>query len=631
MKFIDLFAGIGGFHLALSRLGMQCVFASEIDKFARKTYILNHKIQLEMFNDDIRNITAEQIPDHDILCAGFPCQPFSQAGHKRGFDDVHKSERGNLFYYIADILKTKRPKAFILENVRGLLNHNNGNTFNIIKNILEIELNYAISFKIIKASDFGSPQHRPRLFIVGFNNKTVNTSNNFKFPEPIPLTKSMSDIFEGKCTREIGLTLRVGGRGSPIDDRRNWDGYIVDGKEVRLHPLQGKRMMGYPDDFILPSSITQSMKQLGNSVCVDVVYHIAKTVKEYLEVNMLSEKHNLLNFNVGEWSELYSFLKMIKCPKVHFGSEEKLSLSDYTTILALQYNDQDIKYLISNDSISLLKNNKIEKTISIESILPKEKLDNILFNLKNKNKTTFSLNEEDLLNTLEVINFKGNSNQKQDIFIDHKFHQYCFENDPFSIKSFLGSNPTMLNASSNTNFIYKIECFNGNENIDKVNSIKTKKKIRDRINYIIDRGGKFIFEKCEKPIFQENLCLVDGDMPKILSNMLLTYYSSGESSLEKLITIDSEIIKIKRFLEIISMGMFPSKLWNGKYTANGIIIIKKDGDLLAYHMAKKDILNQYLFKNTKLDTPSSGRHSFGKIYNENNQLFFKLNLQIRNK
>lgn len=159
MKFIDLFAGIGGFHLALSRLGMTCNFASEIDPFAREVYLKNHKIDINIFNKDIRSIS----------------------------------------------------------------------------------------------------------------------------PESIPLKLTMSDIWEGHCSRQIGYTLRVGGRGSPINDRRNWDGYIVDNKEVRLSPKQGKRMMGYPDDFELSSSPTQAMKQLGNSVCVDVVYHIAKNMKAYID------------------------------------------------------------------------------------------------------------------------------------------------------------------------------------------------------------------------------------------------------------------------------------------------------------------------------------------------------------
>jgi len=281
-KFIDLFAGIGGFHLGFSKVGMRCEFASEIDKHARETYLLNHNLDESLFNDDIRKISPVDIPDHDILCAGFPCQPFSQAGHKRGFEDKKNSKRGTLFFCIVDILEAKRPKAFILENVRHLIKHDNGRTFNVIKETLE-DLNYSIYYKIIKASEFGKPQHRPRIYIIGFDRTQVNESSNFEFPAPIPLRQTMSDVWEGKCDRKIGFTLRVGGRGSSINDRRNWDSYRVDGEIKRLQPRQGKRMMGFPDNFILPKSVTQSMKQLGNSVCVDVIENLAYSMKSHLD------------------------------------------------------------------------------------------------------------------------------------------------------------------------------------------------------------------------------------------------------------------------------------------------------------------------------------------------------------
>ncbi|NBM69967.1 HpaII family restriction endonuclease [Proteus penneri] len=632
MKFIDLFAGIGGFHLALTRLNMECVFASEIDKFAREVYIKNYNIPLDLFNSDIRTITPELLPEHDILCAGFPCQPFSQAGHKRGFDDVHKSERGNLFYYIADILKAKKPNAFILENVRHLLNHDNGKTFQIISDILHKELNYTIYYKIIKASDFGSPQHRPRLFIVGFNNDTVNTLPEFEFPAPIPLNKNMSDIFEGSCSREIGFTLRVGGRGSPIEDRRNWDGYLVNGEEVRLTPKYGKRMMGFPDEFILSNSTTQAMKQLGNSVCVDVVYHVAKSVKDYLEKNISKQEKEgkeEVNLNIGEWSEFYAFLKMIETQKIHLGDTNSLKSNNYITVFSLQHNDMNHDYWIYNDQVVIVKNEEEIERLNIHEVLPKNRLDKILSNIVNSKNTTFSLDDIDILNKFEVSKFKGSSNDKQDLFIGFKSSENQYNRQPFGIKSFLGGNPTLLNASSNTNFIYKITGFD--KNIDMVNSISTRSKIRDRINYILDNDGKFEFFRCEKPIFQENLSIIDGDMTEIISVILLEYFSTGISDLSSLVKGKSNIIKMKRFLEVILLGMFPGKPWDGKYTANGLIVVKKEGDLLAYHIIERNTLMDYLFNNTKLDTPSSSRHGFGKLYYENGELFFKLNLQIRNK
>lgn len=280
--FIDLFAGIGGFHIAFHNLGGECVFASEWDDHARKTYELNFKkMSPELFSNgnfigDINTITdpQTQIPDFDILTGGFPCQPFSQAGRRKGFEDA----RGTLFFNIADILKHKRPKAFFIENVRGLLTHDDGKTFATIKRIIEEDLGYSFFYKIIRASDFGVPQHRPRLFMVGFADKSID----FEFPEPIPLQKTMSDVFEGSCDREVGFTLRVGGRGSKIDDRRNWEFYRVNGKVRRISSKEGKRLQGFPEDFEFPVTEIQAMKQLGNSVAIPAIQATAAEIVKRL-------------------------------------------------------------------------------------------------------------------------------------------------------------------------------------------------------------------------------------------------------------------------------------------------------------------------------------------------------------
>lgn len=278
IKFIDLFAGIGGFHQAFHNEGGKCVFVSEWDEAARKTYKANYeKISPEIFQDeehlftgDITKVKAEDIPDFDILTGGFPCQPFSQAGLKKGFNET----RGTLFFDIARIIKAKQPKAFFIENVRGLLNHNHGETFATIKRIITEDLGYSFFYKVVRASDFGVPQHRPRLYMVGFRNKDID----FHFPEPTGLKMTMSDVFEGKAEREIGFTLRVGGRGSDITDRRNWDAYMVDGEVRRLTPKEGLRMQGFPDDFVFPVSSVQAMKQLGNSVAVPAIQAVAKEI-----------------------------------------------------------------------------------------------------------------------------------------------------------------------------------------------------------------------------------------------------------------------------------------------------------------------------------------------------------------
>lgn len=280
-KFIDLFAGIGGIHLAFHKVGAKCVFAAEWDPDARITYERNFTninpslFSYKLFANDISQVKRSSIPSFDILTAGFPCQPFSQVGHGRGFKDV----RGTLFFEIADILKAKKPKAFFLENVQGLYTHNKGKTFKVIEDILTEELGYSFFHKIVRASDHGLPQHRPRLFMIGFRDRKIN----FEFPSKRPLRITMSDVMNGRVDREIGLTLRVGGKSSPYGDRRNWDGYLVNGKLRRLTPKEAMKMQGFPASFKFPVPDSVAMKQLGNSVAVTAVYDYARQIVRALD------------------------------------------------------------------------------------------------------------------------------------------------------------------------------------------------------------------------------------------------------------------------------------------------------------------------------------------------------------
>lgn len=287
--FIDLFAGIGGFHLAFNNVGAKCVFASEWNEPARETYETNFKkSDPELFMNgnfvgDITKIDKHNIPDFDIITAGFPCQPFSQAGFKKGFLDT----RGTLFFDIAEIIRIKQPQAFFLENVRGLYQHDEGKTFATIKRILTEELGYSLHHQIVKASDHGLPQHRPRLFMVGFKDSNIV----FTPPAKRTLAFTMSEVMGGKVTsdserknpRDVGFTLRVGGKASPITDRRNWDSYYVDGVPTRINIEQGKRMQGFPGEFKFPVSDTQAMKQLGNSVAVMAIQDYAKAIIDALD------------------------------------------------------------------------------------------------------------------------------------------------------------------------------------------------------------------------------------------------------------------------------------------------------------------------------------------------------------
>ena len=255
-------------------LSATCVFACEIDKFARQTYEANFRSRNPglfasgNFATDITTIAASTIPNFDILCAGFPCQTFSVAGKQAGFADA----RGQLFFDIIRILKSKRPRAFILENVRGLLSHNNGATFETILKALR-GVGYSVHYKVLRACDYGLPQFRPRVFIVGFTEDI-----DFAFPSPIPLRFTLSDVFKGKCSKDVAYTITVKGLGRYYGDPRCIDMYLVDGIPRRIGIPEAKRLMGFPDNFIFPVSHTQAMKQLGNTVAVPVVRLVAKEV-----------------------------------------------------------------------------------------------------------------------------------------------------------------------------------------------------------------------------------------------------------------------------------------------------------------------------------------------------------------
>jgi DNA (cytosine-5)-methyltransferase 1 len=307
--FIDLFAGIGGFRIAFESLGGKCVFSSDIDEKASDTYEENFR---ERPSGDITKISSQEIPDHDILCGGFPCQPFSIGGLRKGFEDT----RGTLFFEVERILRDKKPKAFFLENVRGLINHDNGRTFSIIKNKLK-ELGYDVHYQIFNSIECGIPQNRERIFIIGFN-----IDNSFKFPEKIKTLIPLSEILEkgvkdhdatpiakkhilnhlnheknkekiskgknlivtevrpSRCTiRGDGISpcltakMGTGGNNVPI---------LVD--EMRkLTVRECLRLQGFPEDFKMRENYGQSYKQIGNSVTVPLIKIVAeRIVKEII-------------------------------------------------------------------------------------------------------------------------------------------------------------------------------------------------------------------------------------------------------------------------------------------------------------------------------------------------------------
>lgn len=312
--FIDLFAGIGGMRLAYESAGGHCVYSNEWNKYSQQTYYANFGVQPD---GDITKVDAASIPDHDILVAGFPCQPFSIAGVSKkqslgratGFED---KTQGTLFFDICRILKTKRPKAFMLENVKNLCSHDRGRTFKVIQESLS-ELNYKIFFQILDGKHY-VPQHRERIVIVGFDTERYGDDIEFKFDlTPLDPSPVVRDILESDVDNKYTLSdklwvylqnyaakHREAGNGfgfgiAPLDGvtRTISARYYKDGSEIliaqegknprRLTPRECARLQGFPDSFKIPVSDTQAYKQFGNSVVVPLMGEVAKLVVRKLE------------------------------------------------------------------------------------------------------------------------------------------------------------------------------------------------------------------------------------------------------------------------------------------------------------------------------------------------------------
>lgn len=314
LKYIDLFAGIGGMRIGLTqacrhhKIKSECVFSSEWDKNCQETYELN--FDEKPFGDiaEIVKNNIDIIPRHDLLMAGFPCQPFSNAGLKNGFNDT----RGTLFYDIAKIIETKKPKAFLLENVKGLRSNNKGNTLKVILKVLREDLGYYVADpQILNSKDFGLPQNRERLFIVGFSK-----ANNFLFPEPLNIKTKVSNILNpGPTPKKYFISQRLwdshrarrlknqtaipkkgfGYKSVTASDLYTSTlsaRYYKDGAEIlikrrgedinipprKLTPDEARQLQGFPDSFIINKSDIQAYKQFGNAVSVPVIKELSKKI-----------------------------------------------------------------------------------------------------------------------------------------------------------------------------------------------------------------------------------------------------------------------------------------------------------------------------------------------------------------
>lgn len=314
LKFIDLFCGLGGFRLAMEKQKCKCVFSSDIDEAVCKVYENNFG---EYPSGDIKEIEAKDIPDFDILCGGFPCQSFSIAGKRLGFEDA----RGTMFFEVARILKEKRPKAFILENVKGLTNHDKGETLKTILNILD-ELDYSVDYRVLNASDYGIPQSRERWYCVGIiKDLNIDVKKSEIFPHPQILLYTYDDIIDTKnkyikyenseiCNKNIEMhiskvknkeskyTLAYEIRPSRCQFRTNGISPCLTAKmgtggnnvpvvvelNRKLTERECLKLMGYPETYKIGSG-SHAYKQIGNSVIVPILTSISKNIVDLLKKN----------------------------------------------------------------------------------------------------------------------------------------------------------------------------------------------------------------------------------------------------------------------------------------------------------------------------------------------------------
>jgi len=347
--------------------------------------------------------------------------------------------------------------------------------------------------------------------------------------------------------------------------------------------------------------------------------------------------------NKGEWSEIYALFKILadKClPAADMNLEP--TQDSYAFLKVFREDTPGMKYTYNletkNEVAVMDSEGATVKIISTEDLPIKTA--NILRRIKAAGTSTFNIPEaDDLMDEYLLKKIKAASTQKADIVALVRDRVTGSAELGFSIKSQLGEASTLLNASYHTNFTYKITGLTASP--EEINSIDTKSKIRDRLHAIINSGGDVQFSHVDSDMFTWNLSTIDSLMPIFLANMLVEYYLGHGPTVSELCNIvgsktingintESLSFKIKQFLRATALGMVPSKKWNTKLsTYGGYIVVKEDGAVLCYHLYNDDDFKEYLFRNTRLETPGSKRHGFGKIYSENGELYIKLNLQVR--
>lgn len=356
----------------------------------------------------------------------------------------------------------------------------------------------------------------------------------------------------------------------------------------------------------------------------------------------------MITGNKGEWSEIYTLLKVIADKQLFAGDSNLNKIENLIfPIIKVLRDESNGTFEFSYDKdLVIVKNNDEEIRISVNEFQKQAHF--LLTKLKEKTSATFSIPEiERFINSFNSKTLKAKSTVKSDIRI--VIHDQRTGTNPelgFSIKSQLGGASTLLNAGKTTNFIYKVNKLNlSAKQVSEINAIDTRSKIKDRIEELQKLNGKFTFEIPESSVFENNLVLIDSALPNIISEILFLFFTSNHSKISDLATEISAknplgynlennhpfyTYKIKRFLTDIALGMMPSKVWTGELDATGgYLVVKNDGEILCYHIYNRNEFEDYLFTNTKLETASSTRHDFGTVYEQDRQLYFKLNLQIR--
>lgn len=583
-----------------------------------------------------------------------------------------------------------------MENVKGLLIHDKGKTIQTILKVLREDLDYYVPEpQIVNAMNFGVPQHRERVYIVGFR-KDQNV-NEFTYPTPTDTTKTFADIKEKNTVSAkyylstqyvktlvahkerhaakgngfgyeiipdngVANAIVVGGMGRErnlvIDNRledftpvTNIKGEINRDGLRRMTPREWARLQGFPDNFIIGVADASAYKQFGNSVAVPAIQATAQEIIK--RINLSKSKNMALTGNKGEWSEIYTLLKLLGEGKVYAGDQHMNKIHDlfYPIIMILrQEKEGNFNYKLQDRDV-VIQTPEGEELLRIPASVFLVEAENLLKAI-NENDGAFTVPKiEAFMNRIYCHALKAKSSDKTDIrIILHDRRTKINSEMGFSIKSQLGGDSTLLNASKATNFNFKIEGTSlSDEDIAKINSLNpTRNKVIERYKAITKKGCKLIFDKVDNSTFRNNLIMLDGDLPSIIANLLLEQLNSGVSTLKELVEQITETnplgydteqaspfyaYKIKHLLTSAALGMMPATAWSGKFDANGgYLVVKKDGEILCYHFYDRNRFEDYLFSNAYLERSSTSRHEYASIIKENDgTLSFKLNFQVRLK